>query len=168
MRLDSLNGGRWAQWAPVPVRLIIGFGFMAHGWAKLSRGPAGFAKLLAQLGVPLPGFMAWVTTLTELLGGLAIFVGALVVIVSVPLIVTMLVAMFSVHLKYGFSSINTTGLTPDGPTFGPPGVEVNLLYVAGLLALMLGGAGALSVDRLLTGKGQAGGSKGGGAAGSRG
>ena len=33
--------------------------------------------------------------------------------------------------------------------FGPPGYEVNLLYVAGLLALILGGAGAFSIDRLL-------------------
>ena len=86
----------------------------------------------------------------ELLGGLAIFVGAFVEVVSVPLIVMMLVAMFTVHLKYGFSSINTIGLTPNGPKFGPPGYEVNLLYIAGLLALFLGGAGALSIDRLLS------------------
>jgi putative oxidoreductase len=85
----------------------------------------------------------------ELLGGLAVFVGAFVEIVSVPLIVMMLVAMLTVHLKYGFSSINTIGLTESGPKFGPPGFEVNLLYIAGLLSLILGGAGALSIDRLL-------------------
>ena len=61
----------------------------------------------------------------------------------------MLVAMFTVHLKYGFSSVNTIGLTRNGPQFGPPGYEVNLLYIAGLIALILGGAGALSIDRLL-------------------
>jgi hypothetical protein len=61
----------------------------------------------------------------------------------------MLVAMFTVHLRYGFSAINTIGLTADGPQFGPPGYEVNLLYIAGLLALILGGAGAFSIDRLL-------------------
>src|SRR5262245_34881806 len=49
-----------------------------------------------------------------------------------PLIVMMLVAMFTVHLRYGFSAINTIGLTADGPQFGPPGYEVNLLYIAGL------------------------------------
>ena len=85
----------------------------------------------------------------ELLGGLAIFVGAFVEVVSIPLIVMMLVAMFTVHLKFGFSSINTIGMTADGPKFGPPGYEVNLLYIAGLLSLILGGAGALSIDRLL-------------------
>jgi putative oxidoreductase len=143
----------WGPLVPLPLRLIIGFGFMAHGWAKLSRGPAGFAKLLAQIGAPLPEATGWVSTFVELLGGLAIFVGAFVEVVSVPLIVMMLVAMFTVHLKYGFSSINTIGLTQNGPQFGPPGYEVNLLYIAGLLSLILGGAGALSIDRLRSRKG---------------
>jgi putative oxidoreductase len=144
----------WGQFAPLPLRLIIGFGFMAHGWAKLSRGPAGFAKLLAQIGAPQPEATAWASTFLELLGGLAIFVGAFVEVVSVPLIVMMLVALFTVHLKYGFSSVNTIGLTPNGPQFGPPGYEINLLYIAGLLSLILGGAGALSIDRLLSRKGR--------------
>jgi putative oxidoreductase len=69
--------------------------------------------------------------------------------VSAPLIVLMLVALFTVHLRYGFSAINTIGLTADGPQFGPPGYEVNLLYIAGLLALILRGAGPFSIDRLL-------------------
>jgi putative oxidoreductase len=148
LRSKALSG----HWAPLPLRLIIGFGFMAHGWAKLSRGPSGFAKLLAQVGAPLPEMTAWASTFVELLGGLAIFVGAFVEVVSIPLIVMMLVAMFTVHLKYGFSSINTIGLTADGPKFGPPGYEVNLLYIAGLVSLILGGAGALSIDRVLSRK----------------
>jgi putative oxidoreductase len=122
---------------------------MAHGWAKLSRGPAGFARLLEQIGAPLPEATAWASTLIEILGGLAVLAGAFVVAVSIPLIVMMLVAMFTVHLRYGFSAINTIGLTADGPQFGPPGYEVNLLYIAGLLALILGGAGPFSIDRLL-------------------
>jgi len=143
------NEALWRQWAPLPLRLIIGYGFMAHGWAKLSRGPAGFAKLLEQVGAPLPEATAWVSTLIEVLGGLAILAGAFVAAVSVPLIVMMLVAMFTVHLRYGFSAVNTIGLTADGPQLGPPGYEINLLYIAGLLALILGGAGLFSVDRLL-------------------
>jgi putative oxidoreductase len=144
------NETPWRQWAPLPLRLVIGYGFLAHGWAKLSRGPAGFARLLEQVGAPLPEATAWVSTLVEALGGLAILAGAFVAAVSVPLIVMMLVAMFTVHLRYGFSAVNTIGLTADGPQFGPPGYEVNLLYIAGLLALALGGAGPFSIDRLLT------------------
>ena len=143
------DGVLWRQWAPLPLRLVIGYGFIAHGWAKLSRGPDGFAKLLEQIGAPLPVVTAWLSTFTEILGGLAILAGAFVAVVSVPLLVMMLVAMFTVHLRYGFSAINTIGLTADGPQFGPPGIEVNLLYIAGLLALILGGAGALSIERLL-------------------
>ena len=147
--LKLLNETLWRNWAPLPLRLVIGYGFMAHGWAKLSRGPDGFAKLLGQIGAPLPEVTAWVSTLIEVLGGLAILAGAFVAAVSIPLIVMMLVAMFTVHLRYGFSAINTIGLTADGPQFGPPGYEVNLLYIAGLLTLILGGAGAVSIDRLL-------------------
>src|SRR5689334_19460875 len=146
------NKTLWRQWAPLPLRLIIGYGFMAHGWTKLSRGPAGFGRLLEQIGAPLPEATAWVSTLIEIVGGLAILAGAFVAAVSIPLIVMMLVAMFTVHLRYGFSAINTIGLTADGPQFGPPGYEVNLLYIAGLVALILGGAGALSVDGLLARK----------------
>src|SRR6267154_5248814 len=143
------NGVLWREWAPLPLRLVIGYGFIAHGWAKLIRGPAGFAKLLDQIGAPQPELTAWVSTLVEILGGLAILAGAFVAVVSVPLIVMMLVAMFSVHLRYGFSAINTIGLTADGPQFGPPGYEVNLLYIACLLTLILGGAGPFSLDRLV-------------------
>jgi putative oxidoreductase len=127
----------------------MGFGFLAHGWAKWSRGPAGFAKLLHQIGTPLPVPTAWAVTMLEIFGGLALLIGAFVAIVSIPLIASMLVAMFTVHIRYGFSSINTIGLTPAGPVFGPPGYEINLLYIAGLLALAILGPGAMSVDRFL-------------------
>lgn len=140
---------RSPRWALLPLRLVVGFGFLAHGWVKWSRGPDGFARLLAQIGVPLPQLTARVVILTELLGGIAILLGALVVIVSVPLIVSMLVAMFTVQFRFGFSSVNTIGLTPSGPTFGPPGYEINLIYIGALLALAFVGPGAWSVDEWL-------------------
>jgi putative oxidoreductase len=133
-------------WASVPLRLVIGCGFIIHGWAKLSRGPEGFGRLLDQIGSPFPRFVAWVATLAEIIGGAAILAGAFVAATSLPLIAMMLVAMLKVHLKYGFSSINTIGLSPDGPRFGPPGYEVNLLYIAGLLVLLIAGAGVWSID----------------------
>ena len=48
------NEPLWSQWASLPLRPVIGYGFMVHGWAKWSRGPAAFAELLKQVGVPLP------------------------------------------------------------------------------------------------------------------
>jgi putative oxidoreductase len=128
------------------MRLIIGFGFLAHGMAKLQRGPAKFSVLLAQLGVPFPLPTAWMTTAVEILGGVALIIGVFVAVAAVPLIATMLVAMFTIHVHYGFSAVNTIGLTPSGPIFGPPGFEINLLYIAGLLALALGEPTASSLD----------------------
>lgn len=132
-------------WAVLPLRLVVGIGFVVHGYAKLSRGPAGFAKLLDQIGVPLPLPTAWLVTGIELLGGLALIVGVGVALVSLPLIASMLVALVQVQFRYGFSSVNTIGLKPDGPVFGPPGYEINLLYIASLLTLIVVGPGPLSV-----------------------
>jgi Predicted membrane protein len=106
------------QWPVLPLRLVVGYGFLAHGAAKWSRGPAGFARLLHQIGVPLPGPTAYLVTLLELFGGIALLLGAFVALVSIPLIASMLVAMFTVQLRYGFSSVNTIGLTPSGPCSG--------------------------------------------------
>ena len=132
-------------WALVPLRLVIGFGFAAHGYAKLSRGPENFATILAALGVPQPHVMAWATSLLEFVGGLAVMAGVFVVPLTLPLAAIMLTALFSVHLQYGFSSIRLKAVTPSGAEFGPVGYEVNLLYIAGLLALAVGGPGRLSL-----------------------
>ena len=146
--VEFLYSDQWRRWAPIPLRMILGVGFMVHGWAKWSRGPAAFAELLKQAHVPLPLANAWLVTLLEFFGGLALLIGAFVTIISIPLILSMLGAMFTVNIKYGFSAVNTIGLTSAGPQFGPPGYEINLLYIAGLVALILGGAGPLSIDAL--------------------
>lgn len=137
-----------ARWAPVPLRLIVGYGFFAHGLAKLLRGPDTFASLLTGIGVPAPHLMSWATILTELVGGVAILIGAFVPIISVPLAIVLLVATFTVHLQYGFSSIKLIAVTSAGAQFGPPGYECNLLYLACLMSLVLGGSGPLAIDGL--------------------
>ena len=137
------------RWALIPVRLIVGFGFLEHGFAKLARGPDAFANILQAMGVPGPHFMAWATILVELLGGLAVILGAFVKPASLPMAAVLLVAMFTVHLPYGFSSIKLTAITAAGAQFGPPGYEVALLYLACLAALVLGGPGPLAIDGLI-------------------
>lgn len=138
-----------AWWAPIPLRLIVGFGFIQHGFAKLSKGPDTFATILHALAVPAPHFVAWVTILTELLGGLAILLGAFVSVVSLPMAALLLVAILTVHLPYGFSSIKLIAVTTRGAQFGPPGYECDLLYLACLVALLLGGSGPLAVDGVI-------------------
>lgn len=148
----AIGSKDYQQIAPLLLRLAIGFGFMAHGWAKLVRGPEAFSKLLTQLDVPLPHLMAWISTLTELLAGAALFAGAFVSIVAIPLIATMSVAIFTIHIHYGYSSIKTIGLSGHGPIFAPPGYEINVLYITGLLSLIISGAGKYSLDGQLAKK----------------
>jgi len=138
-----------ALWAPIPLRLIVGYGFMEHGFAKLAKGSDAFATILHPIGVPAPHFTAWSTILIEVIGGLAVILGAFVALVSLPMAAVLLVAMFTVHLPYGFSSIKLMAVTAAGAQFGPPGYETNLLYLACLAALVLGGPGPLSIDELI-------------------
>jgi putative oxidoreductase len=70
-------------------------------------------------------------------------------IASIPLIIVLLVAMVTVHLPYGFSSIKLLAVTSAGAQFGPPGYETDLLYIACLAALVIGGSGPASIDGLL-------------------
>ena len=141
-------------WYAIPLRLIIGYGFMEHGYAKLARGPDDFANILHALGMPAATLLSWATILIELLGGLAVIVGAYIPLASIPMTVVLLVAIFTVHLPYGFSSIKIQSVTAAGAHFGQPGYETDLLYLAGLAALVLGGSGPFALDRLRRRRGQ--------------
>jgi putative oxidoreductase len=135
------------KFAPLPLRLVIGYGFIAHGYAKFSRGPDTFAVILQTLDVPLPHLLAWLTTIVELAGGFAIMVGAFVALASIPMAIVLLTALVTVHLPYGFFSVKLAEVTANGIKFGSVGYEIILLYLAGLAALVLGGAGPFSVDQ---------------------
>ncbi len=150
MTLPFIDRFPIARWAPIPLRVIVGYGFMEHGFAKLAKGPDAFANILQAIGVPGPHFMAWSTILVEIFGGLAVILGAFVTLASLPMAAVLLVAMFTVHLPYGFSAIKLIAVTATGAHFGPPGYEVNLLYLACLSALVLGGSGPLAIDGLIT------------------
>src|SRR5262249_54135066 len=121
---------------------------MAHGWAKLCRGPEVFIGILHALAVPAPSLMGWTTIVVELVGGFAVALGAYVAWVSVPMAAILIVAALTVHLPNGFSSIKLLAVTAGGAQFGQPGYEADLLYLACLAALVLGGAGPLAADRL--------------------
>ena len=145
-RFAFLDRASVTRWAPIPLRLIVGYGFMQHGFAKLSRGPDAFAVVLHAIGVPGPHLMAWLTTLIEVFGGLAVLLGTLIPLASLPMAVVLLVAMFTVHLPYGFSSIKLMSVTAGRAQFGPPGYECDVLYLACLAALVIGGSGPMAID----------------------
>jgi putative oxidoreductase len=144
------------KWAPLPLRVVVGYGFMAHGYAKLANGPEHFAAVLHALGVPASHVMAWLTIALECAGGFAVVTGTWIEAVSVPLAAILIVAAITVHLPYGFSSIKLRAVTAAGPQFGPPGYEVDLLYIAALATLVMGGPGPFACDDWLRRRGSRG------------
>jgi putative oxidoreductase len=137
---------RFAPYAALPLRLMVGCGFLAHGLAKWSKGPEVFAGILHAMGVPLPHVMAWVTIATEIVTGIAFLIGAFVPLISIPAIILLAVAIFTAHLPYGFISIKLLSFNNGRAQFGPPGYECDLLYVACIVALALMGPTPWSVD----------------------
>jgi putative oxidoreductase len=138
-----------AAWYAIPLRLIVGLGFMQHGYAKLARAPEDFINILHAIGVPAAFLAGWATIIVEIVGGFLILIGAFVPLATIPMVIVLLAAIFTVHLPNGFSSIKLQSFDAAGAHFGQPGYETDLLYLAALIALCLGGAGPLSVDGLL-------------------
>jgi putative oxidoreductase len=139
-----------ANWYAVPLRLMVGFGFLEHGYAKLARGADGFITILHSIGTPFAHLLGWGTIVVEIVGGLMILFGSFVPAAAVAMIIVLLVAIFTVHLPNGFSSIKLLSYDAAGAHFGQPGYETDLLYIAGLVALCLGGAGPFSLDNYLS------------------
>jgi len=138
-----------AAWYAIPLRLIVGLGFMQHGYAKLARAPEDFINILHAIGVPAAFLAGWATIIVEIVGGFLILIGAFVPLATIPMVIVLLAAIFTVHLPNGFSSIKLQSFDAAGAHFGQPGYETDLLYIAALVALCLGGAGPISVDGFL-------------------
>ena len=145
LMFSSTPQEKLTKYAAAPLRLIVGYGFLEHGMAKWSKGPGAFAAILQATNVPAPHVMAWLTISTEVFGGLAILLGAFVALVSVPTILLLAVAIVTVHLPYGFSSIKLIKIVDGRAQFGPPGYECDLLYIACIVALVLCGPSPWSV-----------------------
>jgi putative oxidoreductase len=125
--------------APLVVRLIVGVIMAAHGWQKLVAGPSGFGQFLDQLGVPLPGLMAWVVTLVELLGGILLILGLLSRLAALLLTIDLVVAILLVKVNVGLIA----------PPEAGAGAELDFALIAGFLAILLLGPGRVSLDYVL-------------------
>jgi putative oxidoreductase len=97
----------------------------------------------------MPALFSWITIVTEIAGGILMLLGALVPLISIPMAIVLIVAIITVHWPYGFSSIKLQAITPHGAHFGEPGYETDLLYLACIIALVLGGAGPYAIDNWL-------------------
>jgi len=147
--LSRLSTAPWplpAGWHAVPLRLIVGLGFLEHGYAKLDRGPDAFIAILHAMGMPFADVLGWATIFIEIVGGLMVLLGAFIPVAALPMLVVLLVATVTAHLPNGFSSIKLLSYDAAGAHFGQPGYETDVLYAAALLALCLGGAGPWALD----------------------
>jgi len=130
------------------VRLVLGVVFFAHGAQKMLGwfGGYGFHGTMGfftqKMGIPAP--FAFLAICAEFFGGLGLLVGLLSRIAAFGIIVNMLVAIATVHLANGFF-MNWFGNKKG------EGFEYHLLAIALGLAILIKGAGALSLDRLLSG-----------------
>jgi putative oxidoreductase len=138
-RTDSPLSARLTALALLVVRIIVGVIMFAHGLMKLQRGPEMFGQGLAEMGVPAPSFMAYVVTFTELVGGALLVVGLLSRFAALALTIDLIVAILLVKLEVGL-------IAPRG---GGSGAELDLALIAGFLAILLAGPGAISLDRVL-------------------
>jgi putative oxidoreductase len=139
--------GTFASKSLLIVRVFLGVVFFAHGGQKVFgwfggpglRGTIAYFK--QALGVPPP--LSALAALTELLGGAGMIIGLLVRPAAVGLIIVMLVAVATVHWRNGFF-INWS-LEPGKQH----GFEMNFALIGMALAVLVGGAGAWSIDRYL-------------------
>jgi putative oxidoreductase len=130
-----------AGWAPLALRIPVGIILLAHGGQKLfglfgGYGLAGTGQWMDSVGIH-PGYlMALLAGSAEFFGGLALLFGLLVRPAAAAVAFTMLVAIFSVHISKGLFMANN-------------GYEYALALLAVTVALLVSGAGRLSVDEVL-------------------
>lgn len=140
--LDAVLGS-YPSWSLLVVRLGLGVIFFAHGSQKVlgwfgGHGLGGTIKMFQGMGVPRAA--ATIAAFIEFLGGCAMLVGLLARPAALGIIILMLAAIAKVHAKHGF--FLNMGVPGKGPGF-----EFNFALIAMALAVLIGGAGALSVDR---------------------
>ena len=124
---------RTAPYAAFILRISLGVLFLAHfGLKFFVFTPAGTAQFFQSLG--LPGALAYLTMVAELLGAIALILGVYTRFVAVALIPILLGAIVTVHWSAGFFFTNANG-----------GWEFPAFWIIGLLALALVGDGAFAL-----------------------
>ncbi|AWM93488.1 DoxX family protein [Pseudomonas sp. 31-12] len=123
------------------LRIFVGIIFAAHGAQKLfgmfgGYGIAGTAQYMESLGLAPGHLMAILSGGTEFFGGLALIIGLLARPAALGLAFLSLVAIFTVHISHGLFMSNN-------------GYEFALALLGGSIAVLIEGAGKLSVDRAI-------------------
>lgn len=120
---------------PLLFRLILAYGFYGPATMKIQDVDA-IASWFTEMGIPAPTLNAYLATYTEFFGFILLTLGLATRYISIPLIITLIVAIKTVHWENGFNS-------------GDNGFEIPLYYIIMLLALVINGPGKLSLDFLI-------------------
>ncbi len=128
-------GNKLQDIALLALRLVLAYGFYEPAMKKVKDVNA-IGQWFDSLGIPLPKLNAYLATGTELAGFVLLALGLFTRIISVPLMIVMGVAIFTVHAKNGFAA-------------GENGFEIPLYYLLMLLTLFAFGPGKISLDNLL-------------------
>lgn len=120
------------------ARLIVAYGFYEPAMMKW-KDINSVAEWFASIGIPFPTLNAYMAASTETVGVLLLTLGLFTRLISIPMIVIMIVAIFTVHISNGFAAGNN-------------GFEIPLYYMIFLLIFLSHGAGKFSLDRLIFGE----------------
>ncbi len=119
-------------------RLILAYGF--YGPAMMKWGNmSGIVDWFKSMGIPFPTLNAYLSATTEISGVVLLVLGLATRFITIPLMFTMLVAIFTVHISHGFEAGNN-------------GFEIPLYYLLMLFALLISGPGKYSLDYLFSKK----------------
>ena len=115
------------------LRVVLGVIMIGHGYGKVFHsGLAQHGHRVASLG--LPGWLAYLSAVTEFFGGILITAGVLTRVVSLLMIIDMSLAIWKIHWKNGM--------------FGKGGYEVPVTLATIAFALIFFGAGPIAVDAI--------------------
>jgi putative oxidoreductase len=117
------------------LRLILAYSFYQPAMNKIKDVNA-IGEWFESMNYPFPYVNAYLVTITEGLGVILLLLGLGTRIISVPLMVVMLVAIFAVHFANGFSAANN-------------GYEIPLYYLLMIFTLFVMGPGRISLDHLI-------------------
>ena len=136
--------GTHAGYGLTVLRVLVGIIFAAHGSQKLfgwfgGGGLAGTAQWMESIGLAPGTLMALLSGGTEFFGGLALIIGLLARPAALGLTFTLLVAIFTVDISNGLFMANN-------------GYEFALALLGGTLAVLIEGAGKLSLDQAIAHK----------------
>lgn len=117
------------------LRLILAYGFYSPAVMKLTK-PAGVAKFFERMEIPFPLMNVYLAGITEALGVILLVLGFGTRLIAIPLIITMFVAIYTVHWDHGFAA-------------SEGGIQIPLYFLIMLFTLLAYGSGKISLDYLI-------------------